>query len=243
MRFCTKDGTPLIDEEAPNFTEMPSEDSESNEDDFGAETVIRRKPAESEITNVEPRIDETSQRMVIPTSETSPEEQPQVRAKQVSYQQPPPKKTNTATVVLLTVLGTIIVLGGGLGIYWLMSGKNKPVANSNSNLNANQDTNLNTNLNIDNSLFNINGDANANANTNANVNANTSPTPSPTKTPSPSPTRTPTPSPTPDEDNNTNNTAIQTAAAHPSTRARLIRRHRARRLRNSRPIRPSMSAI
>ncbi len=26
MRFCTKDGTPLIDEEAPNFVEMPSED-------------------------------------------------------------------------------------------------------------------------------------------------------------------------------------------------------------------------
>ena len=69
MRFCTKDGTPLIDEEAPNFTEMPSEDSESSEDDFGAETVIRRKPAESEITNVEPRAGETSQRMVIPTSE------------------------------------------------------------------------------------------------------------------------------------------------------------------------------
>ena len=242
MRFCTKDGTPLIDEEAPNFTELPSEDSESNEDDFGAETVIRRKPAASEITNVEPRIGETSQRIVVPTSEPLPGEQPQVRAKQVSYQQPPPKKTSTATVVLLTVLGTIIVLGGGLGIYWLMSGKNKPVANSNSNLNANQDTNLNTNLNIDNSLFNINSDGNANANTNANVNANTSPTPSPSKTPSPTPTRTPTPSPTPDEDNHAT-PAIQTAAVHPSTRARQIRRHRARRLRRSRLIRPSMSAI
>ncbi len=99
MRFCTKDGTPLIDEEAPNFTEMPSEDAESNEDDFGAETVIRRKNTESEITNVEPRMGETSQRMVIQTSEP-PEEQPQVRAKQVSYQPPPPRKSNTATVVL-----------------------------------------------------------------------------------------------------------------------------------------------
>ena len=219
MRFCTKDGTPLIDEEAPNFTEMPSEDLESSEDDFGADTVIRRKPAESEITNVEPRAEETSQRMVIPTSEQpTPEEQPQVRAKQVSYQQPPPKKSSTAAVVLLTVLGTIIVLGGGLGIYWLMSGKNKPVANSNSNLNANQDTNLNTNLDIDNSLFNINGDVNANANSNVNANANTSPTPSPTKTPSPSPTRTPTPSPTPDEDNNTNSGNTNSNGAPVNTR-------------------------
>jgi TonB family protein len=200
MRFCTKDGTPLIDEEAPNFAAMPSEELESSaeEDDLGAETVIRRKSAETEITNVEPRNGETSQRIVVPTSE------PQVRAKQAaSYQQqPPPKKTSTAAVVLLTILGTIVVLGGGLGIYWLMSGKSSTVVNSNSNLNANQDTNLNTNLNMDNSLFNINGYANANANTN--VNANTSPSPTATKTPSPTPTKTPTPSPTPDDDDNTN---------------------------------------
>lgn len=203
MRFCTKDGTPLVEEEAPNFTAMPSEESEANgEDDFGAETVIRRKPAPSEITNVEPRAEETSQRMVIPTTEPPPSGQ-QVRAKQPSYQQPPPKKTSTAAVVLLTILGTIVVLGGGLGIYWLMSGKSSEVANSNSNLNTNQDTNLNTNLDIDNSLFNINTDINANANTN--VNANTSPSPTPTKTPSPTPTKTPTPSPTPDDNTNTGN--------------------------------------
>jgi TonB family protein len=94
-------------------------------------------------------------------------------------------------------------LGGGLGIYWLMSGgQRSEIANSNSNLNANQDTNLNNDLGIDNSLFNINGDSNANAtaNANADANANTSPSPSPSKTPSPSPTKTPTPSPTPDED-------------------------------------------
>jgi TonB family protein len=198
MRFCTKDGTPLIDEEAPNFAAMPSEELESNaeEDDLGAETVIRRKSAETEITNVEPRNGETSQRIVVPTSE------PQVRAKQAAshQQQQPPKKTSTAAVVLLTILGTIVVLGGGLGIYRLMSGNSSTVANSNSNLNANQDTNLNTNLDIDNSLFNINSDPNANAN----VNVNTSPSPTATKTPSPTPTRTPTPSPTPDDDDNTN---------------------------------------
>ncbi len=212
MRFCTKDGTPLIDEEAPNFVAMPSEELESVEDDFGAETVIRRKPAESEITNVEPRSGETSQRMVIPTSE--PKDQ-QVRSKQASFP-PPPKKTKTAAVVLLTFLGTIIVLGGGLGIYWLMSGKNTPAANSNSNLNTNPDTNLNTNLNVDNSLFNINSDTNTNVNANTNTNANVkSPTPTPTKTPSPSPTRTP--SPTPDG-NNTNSANSNSSGAPVNTR-------------------------
>lgn len=209
MRFCTKDGTPLIDEETPNFIAMPSENLELGDDDFGAETVIRRKPTETEITNVESRADENpsrenSQRMVIPTSEQAVEQQ--VRAKQNSYQQtPPPKKTNTAAVVLLTILGTIVVLGGGLGIYWLMSGKSSTVANSNSNLNINQDTNLNTNLDIDNSLFNINSNVNTNSNTNTNVNS--SPSPSPSKSPSPSPSRTPSPSPTPDGSNtNTGNT-------------------------------------
>ncbi len=215
MRFCTKDGTPLIDEDAPNFVEMPSEDLELNEeDDFGEQTVIRRKTPESETTNVEPREGETSQRMVIPTSETPPAGQ-QVRPKQTAshHPSPPPKRTSTAAVVLLTILGTIAVLGGGLGIYWLMSGGNSsPVANSNTNLNTNQDTNLNTNLNIDNSLFNINGDVNANAN------ANVSPSPTKTPTPSPSPTKTPTPSPTPDEDDDNTNTDNSNSGAPVNTR-------------------------
>lgn len=213
MRFCTKDGTPLVDEQTPNFIAMPSEELESAEDDFGAETVIRRKPTESEITNVEPRAGENyerekTQRMVIPTAEQPVEQQ--VRAKQNSYQQPPPKKSNTAAVVLLTILGTILVLGGGLGIYWLISGGSKPVANSNSNLNTNQDANLPTNLPIDNTLFNVNSNANTNSNTNTNVNS--SPSPSPSKSPTPSPTKTPTPSPTPDndDDDNTNSSGSPT---------------------------------
>lgn len=217
MRFCTKDGTPLVEEETPNFIAMPSEELESAEDDFGAETVIRRKPTESEITNVEPRAGENyqrenTQRMVIPTSEQQVEQQ--VRAKQAGSYQQPPKKTNTAAVVLLTVLGTILIIGGGLGIYWLISGGNQPVTNSNSNLNANQDANLPTNLPIDNTLFNTNSNANTNSNTNTNTNVNSSPTPSPSKSPTPSPTRTPTPSPTPDDDDddddNTNSSGSPT---------------------------------
>jgi TonB family protein len=208
MRFCTKDGTPLVDEEAPNFIAMPSEDLESDaEDDIGAETVIRRRVPESEITNVEPRTGETSQRMVIPTSETV-EQQQQVRAKQTAaYQQPPPpQRTSTAAVVLLTIFGTLVVLGAGAGVYWLLSGQNRTAQNTNVNVNTNQDTNLNTDLGIDNSLFNANVDLNANANVNTNVNANANISPTPTRTPSPTPTKTPTPTPTPDEDDDNTNT-------------------------------------
>ena len=43
MRFCTKDGTPLV-EETPNFIEMPSESlGGAPADNDGEETVIRRK--------------------------------------------------------------------------------------------------------------------------------------------------------------------------------------------------------
>lgn len=219
MRFCTKDGTPLIDEEGPNFVEMPSENLElDEEEDFGAETVVRRNSAGSEITNVEPRNEETQQRMVIPTSETARQPE-QVGTKQVSYQQPP-RRTSTATVVLLTILGTVVVLGGGAGIYWLISGGNgSTVANSNSNLNANQDTNLNTNLGIDNSLFNANSDINANANANANTDESPSPTRTPSPTPSPTRTPTPSPSPTPNEDaDNTNSENTNSSGAPVNTR-------------------------
>ena len=40
IRFCTKDGTPLVDEEQPKFTAIPSEIVE-DDDDFGQETIIR----------------------------------------------------------------------------------------------------------------------------------------------------------------------------------------------------------
>ncbi|MDQ3181201.1 MAG: hypothetical protein M3Q33_11845, partial [Acidobacteriota bacterium] len=39
LRFCTKDGTLLIDNNQPSFTALPSE---GVRDDFGEETVIRR---------------------------------------------------------------------------------------------------------------------------------------------------------------------------------------------------------
>ena len=53
MRFCTKDGTPLIDEEQPNFTALPIEELDrpaepivpDDEDDAAEVTVVRRNIA------------------------------------------------------------------------------------------------------------------------------------------------------------------------------------------------------
>jgi len=46
IRFCTKDGTPLVSEEEPNFIEMPSESlsepaAEIVEDDPSEVTIVR----------------------------------------------------------------------------------------------------------------------------------------------------------------------------------------------------------
>lgn len=213
MRFCTKDGTPLIEEEEPNFVEMPSESLDAAEDDPSEETVVRRKAPASEAFPDQPG-ERDSQRLVVPVAEEA-EIQPgqAVQARAAAYGQKP-QKSNTALVVLITMLGTIIVLGGALGAYLLLSGqKDEPDTNTNLAINSNQDTNLNTNITIDNSLFNINAETNFNANANANANIKT-----PTPTPSPTPTRTPTPTPTPDEnEDNTNANANANANTTNST--------------------------
>ena len=89
MRFCTKDGSPLVEDAPPNFIEMPSESlANADEDDFGAETVIRRKT--TPIANV---AETPKERLVIPTVPPVEDAQ-QVRTKTVAaYQPPPPKKT------------------------------------------------------------------------------------------------------------------------------------------------------
>jgi TonB family protein len=199
LRFCTKDGTPLIEEGQPNFTALPSED------DLGEQTVIRRKtppPIPStaqpvpDFDNDEPeRI--SSPRIVIPMSVdvAEPEELPRsrepVRAKTTeSIRRQPPQKSNTAMVVFLTVLGTIVVLAGATGIFYFLSSQNSS-GNQNVNYNTNFnsiDLNINANLGVDNSLVNFNSSINTNANANANANLKT---PTPTRTPTPTPTATP----------------------------------------------------
>jgi hypothetical protein len=69
IRFCTKDGTPLVDEEQPNFTALPSEASEETAD-LGDETIVRRK-SNASTTPIDD--EDLSGRIVIPT--THPETQ------------------------------------------------------------------------------------------------------------------------------------------------------------------------
>lgn len=211
LRFCMKDGTPLIDEAAPNFTEMPSESIQA-EDDPGEVTVIRQKgqipipppvmdeagefePPEPEYRPSEPEYrpkEEPPPRIVVPM-----EQPPRPQARVIPPYQPPPRKTNTFLVVLLTMSGTVALLGAGALGFWLLSGGTAANTNANAN-NANANVNVNTNLGYD-TNFNFGNNSNSSLNTNTNTNANVK-SPTPTPTPKPSPSVTPSPSPTPDDD-------------------------------------------
>jgi hypothetical protein len=216
LRFCTKDGTPLVDENQPNFTEMPSESIEAADRDLGEETVVRYKPPKDILPEPEPQPDidrSEAPRIVISTSEQQKEQN--VRARQIPPYQPiPPPKQSTARVVLLTVLGTLAVLAVALGMFVML--RDQEPANMNINVNTNPpDMNLNTNLNLGASNVNLSSNTNYNFNTNfnavnlnTNINANLR-TPTPTPKPSPSPT------PTSDANSNVGNTVIN--GAPPST--------------------------
>lgn len=188
LRFCMKDGTPLISEEEPNFIQMPSESpAQPAEDDPSEVTVIRRGP-----TVPPPPDDEESfapsprraERIVVPTV---PEPRPQVEMHRVPYT-PPAPQPNTAKIVFLTILGTLAVLAvAAAGIYVL---QNDSPANASVNVNTSM-PNLNANIGT-------NAGAETNFNFSAASNFNTSSAPvSNTKTPTPTPTPKPSPSPTP----------------------------------------------
>lgn len=187
IKFCTKDGTPLV-EDAPNFVIMPSESIEAPPADLGEETVIRRKH-DTGFTLPE----RDPERIVVPTAQR---EEPRIRPRQVYYQ--PPEPPNTAKVIALTIVGTLVVLSFGAGLFWLFQ-KDPVVMNVNTNP-INLNANLNTNLGF-NSNFNFNTNANVNTNANAyasnfnfNFNFNAaSKTPTNTPTPKQSPTMSPTP--------------------------------------------------
>src|SRR5215213_2561147 len=113
LRFCTKDGTPLVDENQPNFIEMPSESFEDAEPDLGEETMVRYKPPKDILPEPEPQPDlERSEapRIVISTSEQQKREQQNVRARTIPpYQAIPAEKPGVGKVVVLTILGTLAV--------------------------------------------------------------------------------------------------------------------------------------
>ena len=216
LRFCTKDGTPLIEENQPNFTELPSE---SVEEDSDEPTVIRRNPPKSTSQTAETSRIEPNPRIIIPTTEQLRE--PQVRTKTTaSYRQPPPQKSNTGKVVLLTVLGTLIFLMGTGIIYLFLSRESSDDSNENRIINANFspiNMNLNANLTGGNSSanFNFNVDTNANLNKNTNLNLNTNAglrTPTPRATPTPTPRATPNANTNADSNSNNSNSATPTPA-------------------------------
>lgn len=207
LRFCMKDGTPLVEEEEPAFIQMPSESVEGlDEDDPGEVTVIRNNsaPPAPPPPNL---IDEISftpdpapsrERIVVPTLDEQPFAQP--RARVIPPYQPLPQPPNTTKVVVLTILGTIAAMAlGAFGFWMLQNDRSAENLNVNTSFNNSlENVNVNTNLGISNSFdFNtINGNFNSPSNVNANFNANLrTPTPSPTPRPSPSPTATPVPTP------------------------------------------------
>ena len=194
IKFCTKDGTPLVEENKPNFVILPSESSDEPILELGEDTVVRSKAEPAPPQNA-------PERFTIPT--TPPSEQ-HVRPRQVYYQ-PPQPQPNTMKTVALTIIGTLVVLSFGAGLMWLF--QKEPPANLNINTSP---INLNSDMNTNgfNSNFNFNFNSNLNTNANAyasnfnfNLNApfktpTNTPTPRQTPTPSPSPLF-PSPSPTP----------------------------------------------
>lgn len=208
LRFCMKDGTPLIEEDEPAFIEMPSESVEEPDDEPGEVTVIRNHkapppPPQSLIDEISfsPDPQPSGERIVVPTSDEQPLSTP--RARVIPPYQAPPQPPNTGKVVFLTIIGTIAAMGLGAFFFWFLSQNDRvDNLNVNTNFNAfleNANTNVNTNLGIDGN-FNFNTSSNFNGNlTNINTgNANLR-TPTPTPTPRPSPSVTPTPTPD-DED-------------------------------------------
>ena len=208
LRFCMKDGTPLIEEGEPQFTTMPSA-SVDTDDDPSEVTVIRRKgeipipppemdeegafiPPEPEYRPQEPVFrpkEEPVPRFVVPM------ENPAQHARVIPAYQPPPR-SNTLKVVVLTIFGTLVLLVVGALGFWAVSRglSNNGDLNANVN-NSNANVLINTNLGFD-SNFNFNA-SNGLFDPNTNVNANVK-TPTPTPRPSPSPS--PSPSATPDDD-------------------------------------------
>lgn len=205
LRFCTKDGSPLVEEEKPNFVQMPSENLPAEQgvdaDDPSELTVIRRNvaptvtppalqpPPPSALDDITfDANDNPPPRIVVPTEEEPPIIIPP-RPQRPPQAYATPQRSNTAIVVLLTIIGTTIVLGGGGILIWLLQ-RDRGSSNTNINLNLNtnvENLNLNSNLNTGGTNFNLNTNFNANANANANANKSPSPTPKPSPSPSVTP--------------------------------------------------------
>lgn len=178
MRFCMKDGTPLDEgaaDESAAVTSVDTSDSAADQevegyktqqipaapltdDDIEQETVIRRDPGQKVAIKAPPAPGKPAQGS---------------------------NKSNLLILLAAIVFGGFILLAavGGVGLWWYLgSGNEIAVANTNANIDSNSAENAN--------LDELSND-------DANVDANSSPSPTKSPTPSPSPTKTPTPSPSP----------------------------------------------
>lgn len=212
IRFCTKDGSPLVEGSTPSFTDNLPSDSVPDADEPGEETVISQKrSAAPPVAELPEDFDEEeeegpeSSRIVIDTAEKEP-----VRSRQpgTAYVPPPPQRTGpgTGVIIFFSVLGTLIVVIGIFAIYLLLTMRSADAnLNANENLNANVNENLDENFNAD-DLFNL--DTNLDTNINANTNIAT-----PTPSPSPSPTETPETNANTNANVNSNGSPTQTPAA------------------------------
>lgn len=202
LLFCTRDGTPLVEQGAPpEFKDMPSESWEE-------ETIV----------NIP--VDPASRKVVIETQPVEPVPpppvQPNVQARRVPPYEPPPQKPKIALTIVLTALCTIAIIAIAFVAWWAINGGtgndlpadgnlDANLLNVNVNANANMfNANYNANMmNIDmNANFNANANFNSNYNFNVNTNFNTDfnsnanfnanrPTPTPRPSPTPKPTETP----------------------------------------------------
>lgn len=189
IKFCTKDGSTLVEHGQPNFVILPSEDEKSGAADMGEETVIRRRsPDDSPLFGSS--VD--SERIVIPASQS---DEGRVRARQSQVYYPEPTPQNTAKTIVLTILGTLVVLGFGAGLMWMF--QKEPATSINVNTNPiNLSTNFNTNGFNSNFNFNYNATPVANYASNYNFNMSFNATmKTPTNTPTPKQSPTPSPSP------------------------------------------------
>ena len=215
MRFCTKDGTPLIDEREPNFVEMPSEQVEETaaaapivgSDEPDEVTIVRRNvpvpagievpPPPSEDDDFSDVVERPADRIVVPMTPEPAVDPLRNRNAAVYYQQP---KQHTGLIVVLTILLTVTVLGAGAGLFWLLQKTRGGSAANNANLNANQNVNTNTGFDT-NFNFNTNPSITMPTPVNLDLNTNTkTPTPTPSASPTPTPTPKPSATPTPNEE-------------------------------------------
>jgi hypothetical protein len=175
LRFCIKDGTPLEAGGAPDFVGL---EGPVEEDDSGEITVVRTPeapPPQPRDTEAAPEQAPRAAQAVRATVGTRVPDSRAERRPSAAYQVPP-AQPNIFKVVVLTILGTLTVLGGIGLLVWSLTGAGEPATDANSNLNTAADANLDTNLDMTGFNFNmrtnVNSNANANANANVNINAN-----------------------------------------------------------------------